>query len=318
MSHKILLLGMDSLFGTAMARAFRAAGWDVDRYREGSDISIAARGVRWIVNALTPPYSPELERALPDVTGQVIRAAHSSGAAIMMSGNLEVYGREPAPWSAGSVHSPITRTGRLLAEAEARYREAAQSEHRPVVLLRAGQFIMPGAQNSLMNKVTLARLAKGAITSLGRPETVQLHADLEEMTSIAVSLAETADAAPGFLELPFPGTRFSARDLAQELGRQLGRKIAIRSYPWWRETLRVPFSETARERRSRRYLFQNEQALDDGLFRDLFPDHQAKPLQRIVFEHLYFRGLKVVPEGLAAQAAGRGAQGQAISTQTIL
>ncbi|WP_141693188.1 epimerase [Thioclava sp. SK-1] len=318
MSRRILILGMGGLFGAACARAFRAAGWDVDRYRRGSDMSVAARGARWIVNAMNPPATADLQRELPELTQAVIAASRNSGASIMVPGNFLIYGRQPAPWGPDMAAAPVTQRGHLRAEAEARYRDAIDRE-RAIVILRAGDFVMPGARNTLMNRVILSGLSKGYVTALGPASVPHIHADLEDMTQIAVSLAETADRHSGFLEVPYPGARFSAQDLAAELEEQLNRKINLRGYHWGTDALCAPFSVQARQMRANRYLYKMPHAVDDTVFRVLFPDHRVKSLQRIVFEHLYFRGMKVVPQGQAAREAPRlAAHGQAMLTQTIL
>ncbi|MER5172447.1 hypothetical protein [Thioclava sp. GXIMD2076] len=314
MTRRILILGMEGLFGAAAARAFRAAGWDVDRYQRGSDISIAARGARWILNAANPDQTTDLERELPELTKKVIAAAQNSGAAVMVPGNFQVYGRSGSAWGPDCPHAPVTRRAKARSEAEKRYREAADSSHS-MVMLRAGDFIMPGAQSTVMNSVILNRLAKHEIAALGPAEKMHIHADLEDLTRVTVALAETADMGGGFLDIPFPGTRFSPRQLAESLSAQLDRKVRLTAYPWWRKG----FGTAGRRIAPTRYMYQADQIIDEGPFRMLFPDYETKSLERIAFEHLYMRGMKVKPEGRAAAQSPRlQAHGQAMSTQTIL
>ncbi|MEY2955492.1 MAG: hypothetical protein RL123_220, partial [Pseudomonadota bacterium] len=49
MTERVLILGASGLFGGHAARAFTAAGWDVVRYRRGTDMAEAARGAALIV-----------------------------------------------------------------------------------------------------------------------------------------------------------------------------------------------------------------------------------------------------------------------------
>ncbi|TQS70457.1 hypothetical protein ERN12_15100 [Rhodobacteraceae bacterium] len=318
MSRRILILGMGGLFGAAAARAFRAAGWDVDRYRRGSDMSVAARGARWIVNAMNPPGTLDLERELPQMTKEVIKAARNSGASIMAPGNFHVYGKTSTPWGPNCPHSPPNLRARLNDEAEKRYQDAADAD-RSILLLRAGDFIMPGAQQTLMNKITLSRLHKSEVVALGPAQKRHIHADLEDLTRVAVSLVASADDTSGYFEVPFPGTQFSAEELAQNLSSQMDQKFKVTGYPWWSLALKAPTSRAAREMRSMRYFYQMDHQLDDSAFRIIFPDYETKSLDRIVFEHLYMRGLKVKPEGQAADQSPRAQNhGQAMSTQTIL
>ena len=68
----------------------------------------------------------------------------------------------------------------------------------------------------------------------------------------------------------------------------------------------APFRERARIALEDRYLFNHPHEVDPSGFDGLFPDFRFKPLERLVFEHLYLRGL-VAPAG-----------GQSTSTQTSL
>ncbi|WP_330646944.1 hypothetical protein [Thioclava sp. FTW29] len=314
MTRRLLILGMGGLFGAAAARAFRAAGWDVDRYHRGSDVSIAARGARWIINATNPANTAELERDLPDLTKKVIAAARNSGASVIVPGNFHIYGRSGTAWGPDCPHAPVSRRAKARSEAEKRYREAADADHA-MLMLRAGDFVMPGAQATLMNSLVLPKLAKHEITALGPADKLHIHADLEDLTRVAVALAETADEGGGFLDIPFPGTRFSARQLAESLSRQIDKKIRLKSYPWWR----AQFSASGRQMAANRAFYQNDHVIDEGPFRMLFPTYETKSLDRIAFEHLYMRGMKVKPEGRAADQSPRAqSHGQAMSTQTIL
>ena len=296
MSNRVLILGMGGTFGTAAARAFRAAGWHVDRYHRGTDMAIAARGTRWIVNAMSPPNYHDWAGQIPEITTQVLAAAKTSGASVMVPGNVYVYGREPGPWGADTPHHPCTRKGRIRAEMEARYRDAAESDERSIVFLRAGDFSQPDAPQTLLNRVVLKDLKKGRITAMGKPDAAHVWADLEDLTQIAVSLASSADQVPGFLDIGFSGTNFSPRDLAEEIGRQLVREIQIKPFPWWMLRLASPVWELGRELTEMRYLYDMSHSIDGARFAELFPDFTPKTLERVVFEHLYLRGMRV-PDG---------------------
>jgi len=306
MNRRVLILGMGGHFGSVAARAFRAAGWNVDRYHRGTDMAVAARGVRWIINAMNPPNYHDWAHQIPQITSQVLSAARDSGAAVMVPANVYVYGREPSPWRADTPHHPCSRKGRIRAEMEERYREHA-ADGRSVVFLRAGDFVAPDAPDTIFNRVVLKDVRKGRITAMGKPEAQRVYADLADLTQVAVSLADTADSLPGLLDLGYPGTRFSFREMADELAGQLGREITIKRFPWTALLLASPVWELARELREMRYLYDMDHKIDGTDFEALFPDFKPKTLQRLVFEHLYMRGMKVVPD-----------HGAKMSTQTSL
>lgn len=292
MGHRVLILGMGGTFGTAAGRAFRAAGWDVARYHRGTDMAVAARGVQWIVNAMSPPDYHAWDRFLPEITTQVLAAAHASGARIMLPGNVYVFGRQPGPWGAATSHEPCSRKGRLRAEMEARYRAATEAGTK-VLILRAGDFVQADAPATILNRVMLKSVAKGRVTAMGKPDVPRAYADLADLTRAAVALAETGDALPDFLDLGFPGTTFSTQELADEIGRQLTREIRVDAFAWWALRLAAPVWELGRELLEMRYLYDTPHSIDGADFRTLFPDFTLKTTERIVYEHLFMKGLRV-------------------------
>ena len=55
MTGTVLVLGASGLFGARAAQAFAAAGWQVRKYKRGTDMNAAAMGTDVILNALNPP-----------------------------------------------------------------------------------------------------------------------------------------------------------------------------------------------------------------------------------------------------------------------
>lgn len=76
------------------AEAFWNAGWTLRSFDRSRDsLSEAAKGVDVIVNAWNPAYS-DWEKQVPGLTTQVIEAATSSGATVLIPGNLYVFGKD--------------------------------------------------------------------------------------------------------------------------------------------------------------------------------------------------------------------------------
>lgn len=293
MGRRVLITGMSGTFGTAAARAFRAAGWDVARYHRGTDMALAARGVQWIINAMNPPDYHAWDRFIPEITEQVLAAARANGARVLVPGNVYVFGRQPGPWGAQTPHDPCSRKGRVRAGMEARYRRAVAEEGARVLILRAGDFIQADAPATILNRVMLKHVAKGRITAMGRTAARRVYTDLGDLTRTAVALAETGDGLPDFLDLGYPGTVFSTDDLVAETGRQLNRAMTVGKFPWWALSLTSPVWELGRELREMRYLYDIDHGIDGSDFRTLFPDTPMKSLERVVKEHLFMRGLRV-------------------------
>lgn len=299
MTRTALVLGASGGFGGQVALALQGAGWTVRRYQRGTDMTAAAQGADLIVNGLNPPAYHDWDRLIPRITTQVLAAGKSSGATLLVPGNVYPYGIETGPWGPDTPHRPVSRKGRIRAEMEARYRAAADHGQR-TILLRGGDFLLPGAPQMLMNRVILGKLAKGPITTLGDPEALHAYAYLPDMARAAVGLVALGEDLPAFADIPFPGHAFSISDFATRVSRLTGRAIRIRSFPTWIFTMASPFWELARELREMLYLSSFPHSLDPAPLRRRIPDWQDTPLDEVILGHL----------------SALGIQGKAMSTQT--
>jgi NAD(P)-dependent dehydrogenase (short-subunit alcohol dehydrogenase family) len=105
MSRKALVLGASGRIGRHAATALQAHGWQVVPYRRGSmSLTEAADGADLIFNAWNPPYSQWAE-TVPGLTAKVIEAAKATGAAVMIPGNVYVFGRD-MPEASDTRHAP--------------------------------------------------------------------------------------------------------------------------------------------------------------------------------------------------------------------
>ncbi|MBE9637368.1 epimerase [Salipiger mangrovisoli] len=281
MTRDVLILGGSGHSGTAFARAFAAAGWQVRTYVRGTDPVAAARGVALIVNAMNPPDYHDWQTQIPRITRLAMTAARASGARVLIPGNVYVYGRQPAPWSAATPHLPCSRKGAIRAEMEAAWRDSGLA----VTILRAGDFL-DGAQPGLtMGRVVLTGLHKGRITALGAPDVRRAYAFLPDFARAAVALSQRDDL-PRFADIPFPGHSFSLTELSTEITRQTGRPLRISRFPWAALRLLSPVWELAREFSEMRYLFEHPHWLERDSFASHLPKFSPTPLPEIIAGHL--------------------------------
>ena len=291
---KVLVAGANGSFGAAAARAFQAAGWQVQRYARGSDMAAAAQGCAVIVNGLNPPMYHDWARQIPAITRQVLDAARASGATVIGPGKVYVYGNQPGPWNADTPHRPCSRKGAIRAEMEAAYRASGL----PVIVLRGGDFLDETSPNSFLNLVTLKNLAKGKLTVAGDPTVPRAYAYLPDMARAAVALADRRASLPRFADIPFAGLTFSMADLKTEIEAQTGRTLRHASLPWGLMALASPVWELARELREMRYLYNLPHRLDPAPLAHLLPDHRDTDFRSIVAAH---RARLGVPASVAAQ-----------------
>lgn len=297
MAKTALVLGASGSFGGQVALALQSAGWQITRYSRGTDMATAAKGADMIVNGLNPPNYHNWGQLIPEITAQVLAAAKASGATILVPGNVYPYGKEPAPWGPDTPHRPVSRKGAIRAEMEARYHHAATQGQR-TILLRGGDFLLPGSKQNLMNQIILGKLAKGRITALGDPDALHAYAYLPDMARAAVELAELGHTLPAYADIPFAGHAFTITDLAARLSRHLGKPVKVTRFPNWIFTLASPVWELARELREMLYLSSFPHRLDPAPLRQWLPEFQDTRLDEVIAR-------------LVA-----GIQGRSISTQT--
>jgi len=286
MTRTALVLGASGGFGGQVALVLQAAGWRVERYRRGTDMTAAARGAGLIVNGLNPPGYHDWDRLIPKITAEVIAAGRASGATILVPGNVYPYGMEPGPWGPDTPHRPNSRKGRIRAEMEARYRAAAESGGPRSILLRGGDFLLPNAPQTLMNRMILAGVAKGKITAMGPADVLHTYAYLPDMARAAVGLVALGNALPAYADLPFAGHAFTINDLAARVERLTGRRMKVTHFPLWFFTVVSPFWELARELREMLYLNRFPHEMDPAPLRHWLPEYQDTPLDSVIGAHL--------------------------------
>ena len=294
MKDVALILGAHGNFGAATAQALRAAGWEVRPYARGTDMAAAAQGARLIVNWLNPPGYHDWARLIPEITGNVLKAARASGATVLVPGNVYPYGREPGPWGPHTPHRPVARKGVIRAEMEARYRAAAEAGDARVILLRGGDFLMEGAASVVINSLILKSVTKGRITNLGRnPDALHTWAYLPDMARAAVGLVALGAALPAYGDIPFAGYALSMSDLARDVARLSGQAVRVKPFPVWIFTALSPVWELARELREMLYLFDHPHSLEGNTLGSLLPDFRPTPWDSVLTRHLRALGVAV-------------------------
>lgn len=293
MAQTALVLGASGGFGGQVAQALQSAGWTVRRYQRGTDMTASAQGADLIVNGLNPPAYHDWDRLIPQITTAVLAAGKASGATLLVPGNVYPYGIQPGPWNADTPHRPIARKGRIRAEMEARYREAAGRGQR-VILFRGGDFLLPDAPQMVMNRLILGEVTKGRVTAMGDPAALHAYAYLPDMARAAVALVALGTALPPYADIPFAGHAFSINDLAARIARLSGRPMRVKRFPRWIFTLASPVWELARELREMLYLFDHPHQMDPAPLRRWLPDWQDTPLDEVIARHLRARGLMAV------------------------
>ncbi|WP_415920012.1 NAD(P)H-binding protein [Tateyamaria sp. SN6-1] len=292
--EKVLVLGATGRFGRAAVTAFEAAGWEVTRTArhwaqesarhvavdpaDAAALSAVVQGHDVIVNALNPPY-PAWSVEVPRLTHAVIAAAQSSGATVMIPGNVYNYGaampetlREDTPWAA------TTRKGNIRIRMEGAYREAGVR----TIVLRAGDFIEAAQSGNWFDTHIAAKAWQGQIMYPGPRNVAHAWAWLPDMARAMVGLAEKRTEFQTFEEFGFPGHTLTGDALIDAVARAVGKKVRVRGMPWLAVRAMGLVSPLMREVAEMRYLWEVPHRIDGTKLARALPDFEPTPVDAAI------------------------------------
>ena len=274
----VLILGPSGKIGTHAARAFSAAGWEVRKFKRGTDMNAAAKGVDVIVNGLNPPNYEKWEINIPRITDQVIAAAKASGATVIIPGNVYNFGDHPGVWDENTSQRATTKKGKIRITMEKTYRDSGVQ----TIILRAGNFIDPDGNGDVFTTALLRNIKKGRVTNFGRADVPQAYCYLPDWAQAVVALSEKRADLATFEDIPFPGHTLTLEELKDALETQMDRKLKFETFPWWILTMLKPFWSLARELPEMRYLWNLGHQLSGQKFYRLLPDFVETPFEQII------------------------------------
>jgi len=252
MTGTVLILGASGRFGRNAAEAFWNAGWRVHLFdRSADDLSVATKGVDVIVNGWNPAY-PDWAAAMPALTSEVIAAARSAGATVLIPGNVYVFGADaPAAFGPDVPHRATNPLGRIRRDMEEAYRRSGVR----TIILRAGDFLDTEASGNWFDMQMAPSLASGKLTYPGDPNVPHAWAFLPDLARAAVALAEKRAELPQFVDVAFPGYTLSGQELALICGEVLNKSVEVRRMAWWPLHIARPFWRMAGPLLEMRYLW---------------------------------------------------------------
>lgn len=268
----VLIMGASGRFGRAASDAFWNVGWKVKAFdREYDDLQTAAEGVDLIVHAANPAY-PDWARDVPKLTADVIAAAKSSGATVLIPGNVYVYGNgAPATLTTETPHRATNPLGRIRIDMEAAFRDSGVR----TIVLRAGDFIDTEASGNWFDSVITKKAQQSVLVAPGDQNVPHAWAYLPDLAEAAVKIAEKRQSLTSFEEVLFPGYTMTFNELTAYVSALTGQNMEIRTFPWWAIRLAQPFWRMARGLIEMRYLWSMPHRLDGARFDALLPDFRA-------------------------------------------
>ena len=237
-TSSVLILGARGRFGSAAARAFAQAGWQVHaQLRPGATgphisgvqwlqaqpqdtatLAAAARGATVVVQALSPVYTDRAWRAgMPRLTAAAIAIARELGATLMLPASVYNFGEAmPERLFENTPQNPTTIKGHLRIASEQQIRSATEDGRMKAVLIRGGDFFGNGS-GSWVDKVMVKNLRQGKFTYPGKLDVRTTWAYLPDMARTFVSVAQQRAKLPAFETLHFSGYQVTGQDWADAL-----------------------------------------------------------------------------------------------------
>lgn len=273
-----------------------------------ADIGAAAAGAALIVHAVNPPGYRNWEQLVLPMLAGTITAARSSGARILLPGNVYNYGPDAFPTiDEDAPQHPPSRKGAVRVEMEQRLRAAADGGVRTLVV-RAGDYFGPGSATAWFSQA-LVEPGKPILSVRypGKRGIGHQWAYLPDVAETMVRLVEREDALESFATFHMDGhwdpdgTQMIAA-IASAVGDP---DLRVKAFPWTLMALASPFWQLARELREMRYLWTTPVRLDNARLRGFLGEEPHTPLEEAVRTTLVGLGCleagRVEPE--PAQAA---------------
>jgi len=278
---KVRALHRDPLAAANAGSLSHSVQWIKGDAMQLSDVVDAARGTDLIVHAANPPkYRNWRGLALP-MLDNTIAAARSSNARILMPGTIYNFGCDaPRVLTEDSPQIPTSRKGQVRVEMEAKLQKASLEGVRSIVV-RAGDFFGPGAENSWMTR-GLVR-TRGRVKSVyypGPPEVGHSWAYLPDLAETMMRLIDCERPMSAYEVFHFRGHWFErGAEMPEWVCSACGiSKDRIKPLPWWAIKLTSPFVNVFHEMLEMRYLWQIPLQLDNSKIRALIGPEPHTPI----------------------------------------
>jgi nucleoside-diphosphate-sugar epimerase len=241
---------------------------------DSSAVSALAQGAASIVNAVNPPSYLTWDTDWPPVAAATLAAAESTGAGLVIIGNLYGYGEVEAPMHEDDPMRPAGHKGRIRADM---WREALarhEAGHLRVTELRSSDYFGPGTtpRTSYLNDIVIDALLAGRppFVPVGRADAPHSWTYVPDVGRLTARVASGDDGWGRAWHVPTAAARTfdeAAADVARLAGVK-ARRVRVLPRPLGTAAgLVVPFM---REVRETRHQFERPFVLDSDLTQRTF------------------------------------------------
>jgi nucleoside-diphosphate-sugar epimerase len=322
----VMVLGANGRLGAAAVAAFAAAGWQVwAQARQAPRLALppgvtavvadatdlpalraAAPQLDVIVNALNPDYT-QWERLVPPLTAAALSLAESTGATLMLPGNVYNFGnRLPPVLTEQTPFADTNPKAGLRIALETRLADAAQQRGVRSIVVRAGDFL--GDTGTWLDMGLGRSLKAGKLTHMGPEDVPHAWAYLPDLARVFVAVAERRAALPAFAALHYAGLTLTGAELHALVEAALGRPLQHARFPWWLMRLIAPVAAMPRALLEMRHLWLRPHRLDEAQLAQLIGTVPHTPADQVLRACLArLPGITLAPAGGGLRSAARSA-----------
>lgn len=197
---------------------------------DADEVARQTEGASSVYHCVNPPYS-QWSQLLMKMTGGIVEGTLKSGADLIVLDNLYMYG-DTSKMNAYTPVAPVSRKGKLRAEAAELMLSPAMKGNRRVVIGRAADFFGPGTTQSLLGDRFFHRVLGGKNgEAFGNPDMLHSYSYVPDVAAGLVKLG-TTKGAEGIYMLPLQPAE-TTREVYQRFYRALGVERDISRIPGW-------------------------------------------------------------------------------------
>jgi nucleoside-diphosphate-sugar epimerase len=258
--------------------------WVLGDVMNASDVTKAAQGASLIVHAVNPAGYKNWETLVLPMLDSTIAAAKAVGARIVLPGTVYNFGPDAFPFPAeDSPQNAVTRKGGIRVEMERKLHAAATPE-TPVLIVRAGDFFGPGANNNWFSQGLVTPGKKiTRVSNPGSPGVGHQWAYLPDVAETMGRLLDRADELEPFAVYHMDGFwDADGKGMSAAIQRVAGHNISVKQTPWWPLKLASPFVPMFREVAEMRYLWKVPIRMSNTKLTGFLGDEPQTPIDEAV------------------------------------
>jgi nucleoside-diphosphate-sugar epimerase len=247
----------------------------------------ASKGASVIYHAVNVPYN-EWEQTLPTIMDNLIEAAASSGARLVYSDNLYMYGKVEGSLHEDLPYQPEGKKGALRAKLANLLLRAHEDGVLQAVIGRSSDFLGPGATNTITGLLVIEPALKGKKAMwIGSLDSFHSLSYINDVARGLIMLGEREEAPGEIWHIP-AGEPITGRQFIGMVFAHLGKPPRYGLYRPMMMKLVSVISPMARETQETLYQFAQPFILDSSKFQRAFGPFTPTPHPQAIEETIHW------------------------------